>query len=83
MSWTALLRAFIAGALLATLLGVAGTSHAVTGVIRVLISGALGAPVGTMPDGKVTLRLGVGLPVFLVSDAGAVIAGSIATATFA
>ena len=63
--------------------GVVGTSRAATGVLRVSISGALAAPIGASADGQLTLRLGVGLPVFLVSDGGAVIAGSIATATFA
>lgn len=68
---------------LASVLGIAVTAHAATGVLRVMISGALAAPSGTSGDGQVTLRLGAGLPVFLVSDGGAVIAGSIATATFA
>ena len=64
-------------------LGIAGLSHADTGTFRILIPGAFAAPTGTSGDGQVTLRIGVGLPVFEVSATGAVGGGSIATATFA
>lgn len=70
-------------ALVAGVLGVAGPVRADTGVIRITIIGALAAPTGTSGDGQVTLRLGVGLPVFQVNASGAVFGGPIATATFA
>ena len=70
-------------ALVVGVLGVAGLSHAETGIIRIVIPGALAAPTGTSADGQVTLRIGVGLPVFEVNASGAVIRGPIATATFA
>jgi hypothetical protein len=64
-------------------LGIAGLSHAETGTFRITIPGAFAAPTGTSGDGQVTLRIGVGLPVFEVSPTGVVGGGSIATATFA
>jgi hypothetical protein len=67
---------------LAGTLGVARTSSAETGVVRVMIAGALAAPMGTSGDGQITLRLGVGLSVFLVSG-NAVTPGSLGAATFA
>jgi hypothetical protein len=70
-------------ALVAGVLGVAGPSHADTGIIRILIPGAFASPSGTSADGQVALRIGVGLPVFQVNTAGAPVGGSIATATFA
>src|SRR5712691_2546138 len=75
--------AVVVVALVAGVLGVAGPSHADTGIFRIVISGALAAPSGTSADGQVTLRIGVGLPVFQVNAAGAPVGGSIATATFA
>ena len=70
-------------ALVVGLLGVVGPSHAETGIVRIVIPGALAAPTGTSADGQVTLRIGVGLPVFEVNASGAVLRGPIATATFA
>jgi hypothetical protein len=63
-------------------LGVAHASFADTGVIRVMIAGAFSSPTGTSGDGQVTLRIGVGLPVFLVSGT-TVVPGSLGTSTFA
>jgi hypothetical protein len=63
-------------------LGVAGRSDAETGIVRIAIAGALAAPTGTSADGQVTLRIGVGLPVFLVNNSG-VVGDFVATATFA
>jgi hypothetical protein len=70
-------------ALVVGVLGVAGLSHAETGIVRIVIPGALSAPTGTSADGQVTLRIGVGLSVFEVNAAGMVIGGPIATVTFA
>ena len=67
---------------LAGVLGIARASLAATGVVRVLIAGALAAPMGTSADGQITLRVGVGLPVFLVNG-NTVTPGSVGTATFA
>jgi hypothetical protein len=75
-------QVLLAVLVLATVVGCADPSLADTGVVRVAISGALASPQGTTGDGQITLRAGVGLPVFLISDGGAVIAGSVATATF-
>jgi hypothetical protein len=74
---------FVVVALVASLFGFAGPSHAATGSIRILIPGAFTAPSGTSGDGQVTLQIGVGLPVFQVNAAGAAVGGSIATVTFA
>ena len=68
-------------AVLAGVLGVARSSPAETGVVRVLVGGALNAPMGTSGDGQITLRVGTGLPVFLVSG-NTVTPGSVGTATF-
>jgi hypothetical protein len=70
-------------ALVVGVLGITGPSHAEIGAFRIVIGGALAAPSGTSADTQVTLRLGVGLPVFEVLPGGAVGGGSIATATFA
>ena len=67
---------------LAGVLGIARASLAATGVVRVLIAGALAAPMGTSADGQITLRVGVGRPVFLVNG-NTVTPGSVGTATFA
>jgi hypothetical protein len=56
-------------------------SRADVGSVQVRIAGALVAPTGTTADEEVTLRVGVNLPVSLVSG-GAVVAGTVATATF-
>src|SRR5712692_9227497 len=75
--------ALVVIALVAGVLGAAGSAHADTGIIRIVIPGAFAAPSGTSADGQVALRIGVGLPVFQVNVAGAPVGGSIATATFA
>ena len=64
-------------------LGVFGPAQAEDGTFRLLIRGAFGAPTGTSADTQVSLRIGVGLPVFNVNAAGAPVGGSLATATFA
>lgn len=61
---------------------VAGSSQAATGVLRIVISGALSSPTGTSGDGRITLGVGVSLPVSLVNGA-AIVPGSIGTATVA
>ena len=83
VSGTKKVVAFVVVALVAGVLGAAGPAHADTGIIRIVISGAFAAPSGTSADGQVTLRIGVGLPVFQVNAAGTPVGGSIATATFA
>jgi hypothetical protein len=67
---------------LGSLLGVAGRSQAATGVLQIVIAGALSSPTGTSGDGQITLRVGVNLPVSFV-NAGAIVPGSIGTATVA
>jgi hypothetical protein len=68
--------------LLGIVLGITGTSQASTGVVQVVIAGALASPTASTSDSEITLQLGVGLPVSLVSS-GAVVPGSAGTATFA
>ena len=75
-------RSVVVLLVLAGVLGIARASLAATGEVRVLIAGALAAPMGTSGDGQITLRGGVGLSVFLVSG-NAVMPGSVGTATFA
>ena len=77
-----LVGSIVAIVLLAGLLPLVSTSQADTGVVRAMIAGALASPIGTSGDGQITLRIGVSLPVSLVSD-GAVVPGTIGTATFA
>ena len=67
---------------LGSLLGAADSSQAATGIIRIMISGVFSSATGTSGDGQITLRLGVLRPVMLV-NAGAVMPGSIGTATVA
>ena len=66
---------------LVVVLGLARPSPAATGVVRVMIAGALNSPVGTSIDSQITLRASVGLPVSLVSG-NAVVPGFVGTATF-
>lgn len=76
-----LLRVVVA-VVLGSLLGSPGSSQAATGVVRVVIVGALSAPTGVSGDGQITLRVGANRPVSLV-DAGAIVPGPIGTATVA
>jgi hypothetical protein len=74
--------ASVALVVLVATLGFAPPSLADTGVIRVMIAGAFNSPAGTSGDAQIILRIGVGLPVFLVSGT-TVVPGSLGTATFA
>jgi hypothetical protein len=76
-------QGLLAAVVLASVVGLAGPALGETGTVRVAISNALVSPQGTSGDGQISLQLGIGLPVFLVGGGGAVIGGSIATATFA
>lgn len=69
-------------AMLVGLLGNAGASAANTGVLQIVVSGALALPLGFSTDGEIGLGLGLNLPVSLVSN-GQVVPGTIGTATVA
>lgn len=73
---------FVAALVLASVLGAVGAGRAETGDLQILIGGALSAPTGMSSDTQITVRVGVNRPVFVVSG-GAVVPGTIATATFA
>ena len=70
----------VVAVVLGSLLGVAGSSQAATGTIRIVISGALSSPTATSGDSQITLRVGVSRPVSLVNGA-AIVPGTTGTAT--
>jgi hypothetical protein len=61
-------RGLAAVVVVGVLLGISGPSHAASGELRVVVSGALGLPLGASADGKIMLRFGVNLPVSVVSE---------------
>jgi hypothetical protein len=79
---TRITLAIVGAVVLGSVLGSVGTSRAVKSSfgIRVVIGGGSNLPMATTADGRINLRAGRELPVFLVTD-GAVVPGSIGTAT--